>query len=587
MKGAEVRITAEGEPMVMDLTGGAVGVDEVLDAAQTAFERSNQKMAAALVQWTKSMKPATRKGTIYDRDRFVTPVTTFEKIRVARLALTDDVVGGVAETTEALAFSKQTFFHPDRQQEDVWNQVARDVNLDARLREQYLIEFTDSQSVAAIWWGRKTYKIRGKTDKGNKHRKTFANLTVPLGITFLDTLKVTPVGSLMFNQERLAYIADPLEAARFDAILAQRDGTAPPAPATRGRGRAKRAAPRAAVAPTGPTLPDPLVEQLIEGRYTPDQLEAMELQADGVRTENLFLLREKWVYRHTLTRPQFKRFASIRLESVFQLLDMKQLLRQMDRAFLIGGTNFIILITKGTDLHPAQPAEIANLQGLAQVLATIPVLVGDHRLQVQIITPPLDNILDRDKYDTLDVRIAARCYQTFVPTGQDNTDPLKLGKVIAEGLESRRHMMKRGIEEFVIRRMVEENEELEEEPDLLFLPQQIALSFDQALASYILEMRGNNEMSRFTSLGQFGIDQAFEAAMREREKKEGLDDIFETLAQPGAGPANGTAKKAAPATTPAAQKRAGRSGGGNRNGGGAAPGSGQGKPAVRPRKKSD
>lgn len=583
MIGSEIQLQGDGKaPLVMDLVGGPP-VDEILSIAQSEFERVNKPMAAALVQWTRSMKtPASRAGTIFDRDRYVTPETAFEKMRVARLALADDVIGGIAETTESLAFSKQTFFHPNRDQEDVWNQWARDVNLDARIREQWRIEFTDSQSVAAVWWGKKTYRVRGKTKNGNKARKTFANLTVPLGVSFIDTIKVTPVGSLMFNQERLAYIADPLEATNFDAILRQRDGGPAELPPAKGRGRAKPA-PRAILKRESAPLPDPLVEQLIERRYEPGEQERLDLQADGVRCENLFLLREKWVFRHTLTRPQWKRFADVRGESWFQLLDMKQLLRQMDRAFLIGGTNFIILITKGTDAHAAEPEEIANLQGMAQVLATIPVLVGDHRLQVQIITPPLDNILNRDKYDTLDVRLAARGYQTFVATGDDNADPLKLGKVIAEGLESRRHMQKRSWEEHLFRLMVEMNEELDEDPDLLFLPQQIALSFDQALASFVLEMRGNNEMSRFTALGQFGIDQTLEAAMREREKSEGLDDIFQTLAQPGAAPA----KTEPVATGPGAQRKAGRTGGGTRNGGGAAPGSGQGKPAIRPRKKSD
>ena len=35
--------------------------------------------------------------------------------------------------------------------------------------------------------------------------------------------------------------------------------------------------------------------------------------------------------------------------------------RAEDRAALIGNTNFIVVITKGTDKLPAKPAEIANL----------------------------------------------------------------------------------------------------------------------------------------------------------------------------------------------------------------------------------
>lgn len=43
------------------------------------------------------------------------------------------------------------------------------------------------------------------------------------------------------------------------------------------------------------------------------------------------------------------------MKSIFELLDLKQQLRQMDRAHLIGGSNFIVLMTMGDkDHYPAR-----------------------------------------------------------------------------------------------------------------------------------------------------------------------------------------------------------------------------------------
>ena len=63
------------------------------------------ELRAALQPWaTANTAPsATRLGGVFERNRFLTPERVFEQMKVARMALDDDVVGGAADLTESLA----------------------------------------------------------------------------------------------------------------------------------------------------------------------------------------------------------------------------------------------------------------------------------------------------------------------------------------------------------------------------------------------------------------------------------------------------------------------------------------------------
>lgn len=531
--------------------------------------RSDQRLMAQLAQWSGEARgqspnrhPARRQGGLLERDRYVTPDGVYEQMRLACDAVeSDDVVGGVAESTESLALDKVSFYANDNNEQDVYNQLARDLDLDSRLREMWHDLFVYSQFYCAIWWGNKTYKVRGKTEKGNERRKSY-ELQIPEAITMLDPLKIVPVGLLMFNREQLAYIASREEDELFDD------------PKVR--------------------LSDPIISRLLLGRYTPTDEEKKWLHSEGVAADRLWRMNPKNVFRHTLTRPQYRRLAAIRMKSVFELLDMKHQLRSMDRAHLIGGTNFIVLVKKGSDEHPGKPEEIVNLQQNVKTLARLPVIVGDHRLAVEIVTPKLDTTLSADRYGTLDARITARLFGMFVlgrqggSVGTSADDSTKLVKMIARGMESRRHGIRRTLEANVFGPILSRNEGALTTPmKLRFHPKNIALGFDAALANFFLELRQSNELSRETLHSQFDIDQDDEAAMLERERDE-YDEIFQTQVpfsspNPRNDPGDGTDEP----VTPAQKRSAGRKGGGTRNGGGAAPGSGQGQPPRKPRKRSD
>lgn len=573
-----------------------------------------------------------RIGGLLDRDRWLTPDYPVDKIKLAREAMRDDIVATAADGTEAFALSKLGIYADQEDEEECWNLWAGDINLDDVMRKAWRILFSDSQFCAVTWWGRNSFPLQGTTEKGNARRKVFNDLLVPTGITFLDATKVVPIGNLMFGQERLAYWPTPEEAMRIDRVLFHRDNPDAPYDAMplrapgfmRHNGQIKRipmlpgSAPvqslsvrgrlrrhRPMISPTrhvaslddAVEIEDPLIEQLFVGRYTPTPDEARLLQEDGVDISHLFEMRPDMAFRHCLTRPDYLRYAEVRLESIFELLDMKAQLRQLDRVTLIGGSHFIIVITKGTDDLPAEQPEIDALRAQAFSLASVPVIVGDHRLKVEILTPNQDFTLERQKHDTIDVRIFARVWSTFIATGADRDDPLKTAKVIAKNLESRRLMLRRTFEREIIDRIRRRNpDKFTGRAKIVFTPQSISLAFDAAWASFLMDLRMNNEISRNTILGQFDLSQDDEARMRRREKDSGLDKTFGTLAMPGANPAHkvpafeggpddGTQGAQSPGNAKTQQRAAGR----RARGGGGAPndGSGRGLPARRPRHTAD
>jgi len=560
--------------------------------------------AAALVRWSFNTQPAGRGGSIFERDRYVTPANIFEQMRTAHDACeSDDVVSGVLELTESLAFQRISFTCADEDQEDVWNQMSTEMNLDARVREMWREMFTVSQFYACNWWGSRDYKVRGVSkDTKIARKKVFKNLTVPIGLTLLDPLKVVPVGNLMFNQEKLAYIADFTEVDMLDAAALD-DPDA-----------------------------DPVAKQIILGRYEPTLIERKNLANWNLPTERLYELDPRFVWRHTETRSGYMRFANVRLKAVFELLDLKHQLRQMDRAHLIGGTNFIVLVKKGSEKEPARQEEINNLQASVRTVARVPVIVGDHRLAIEIITPKNDFTLDSNKHGMIDSRLTTRLLQMLIVHGGGGSprsdDTVKLAKVVAKGLSSRRHMLRRAIERFIIAPTMEMNSDLTQTPTMRFHPTRIDLEFDAATVQFLLDLRDRGDLSRDTILNEMDFDQEDEAMKREREA-EHYDDIFVPtnvpFSAPGPGhtvgvgpdgkpkefpgtdptppPPEGTpphshaptgepvglpGNKAKPkADTKATDPRsAGRRMGGTKNGGGASPGSGQGQAPRRGKPKN-
>lgn len=529
-QGSEIEYDPEfGIAVISD---GTVSTEELMPHLKQEIMRQDPEVAA-LRQWAMSSQGSGRKGTIFHRDRFVTPETIFDKFRLAADAVrSDDIVSNVVETTEQLAFKRIAMECEDEIEEDIWNQIIDDLNLSERLREGWREMFTVSQCYPAVLYESKTYKA-------SKSKKRFGQLRVPTGITYLDPLKVIPVGNFMFGQETLIYLADRGEVKNFDDVLADENSS------------------------------DLTVKQLIAGAYDirgEEKKNERKLITDVTGVTDLdgrtFVLNPRNVWRITATRPSYRRFADVRMESVFELLDLKHLLREMDRATILGSTNAIILVKKGDDKKPAQPAEIQAAAAQIKTTSRVPIIVSDHRLEIEIIHPEND-YLSTEKYNGIDSRITSRLYQVLATgnysSGTSSDDSLKLLRVIASSMEARRDQIRDSFMNHVFNETWRSNPKLVSQPKMAFYPRRIALDFDPNIATFLQALRDRGDISRATILAELDILEHDEAIKREREAKH-YDKIF------------------TPTNVPHDTKAAGAAGGGNNNGGGRNADSNRGNP---------
>lgn len=508
-------------------------VEEVArdDGLWGAYEGSAWLMPVrrALSQWAEDVKASGRRNrSIFARDKFVTPNKIFEQMAMAEEAMDDDVVGSVYDISEAMAFKKMTMESDDPDQANVWNQIAADLDLDSFLRVMWRELFKNSNYFGVIWWGTKTYKVKGQTMErvepppppstqdpntpipprpprqmpkmGRPRRKEFT-INVPIGVGVLDPTRVVPVGLDLFGNYRLAWIADRED---FEKWTSQDNESV--------------------------QRSDDLVSQLFVGPYRPSEKEKRKLANEGIPTETLMELNRENVWWGHLTKATYERWARVRMKSIFPLLDMKHQLREMDRAFLLGGINFIVLVRKGTEQHPVtKQSEITMVAEQMRAQAKSSVIVSDHRLEIDIITPDIEHILSDDKWATLDERIRARLWGTIAPpaTTGNRENQVTLAKVVALGLENRRHMLKRDIERYIVGQVKARNPgEFDEDASLEYAPRRIDLMFDPQVVTLFQELRDRGDLSRETTLDEFGFDQDLEAQRRKYEYESGLDDIF-------------------------------------------------------------
>lgn len=513
---------------------------------KSALDPRLRQAAAQLSKWVDNARAATNRSSMFDRGAYVAPDNIYRQMAIARTAVqNDDIVGGLAEVMEGMAFQGVKWESSDPDEADIFNQIAAEVDLDGLVRKMFRETFTYSQAVLGMWWGSGTFKVRGKTKDGNARKKSY-EVWYPKAVTTIDPLKVVPVGMLAFGQERLAWQATPQEIGQYQSVL---DGS----------------------------LVDELMSRFYAGQYTVSDIEEIqELTALGVDVSRLVLLDDRYVTRHTLTKQDYARFPDIRLKRTFKLLDLKQQLMEADRVTLIGAANYILLVRKGSKEDPAYPEEITNLKENFDYVAKLPVIISDHRLEIDIITPKQDFTLQPEKYDVIDNRISQTVLGLFGAIGSRSGNradtSLSQARLVAQNLENRRHMIRRYLEREIAKAVVDHPQNagvFKEEPNLTFVPNRIALDDDTGMAQAIIQLRTMNELSRESVLEYFGFDQAVEAMRRELEEEGGFDDTFQTMVpfSGGAGGGSGGGSGAAaggPAggsTPPAAQGAAGARGG--------------------------
>jgi hypothetical protein len=528
---------------------------------------SVQKLAREMSRWMDMSRPF--KGSMFDRNVYTPPDNPYEIIRTCRRALqNDDIIGGVADATEAIAFGGGLRWEsPLPDEADVFNQMSADLNLDDVIRVMWRENFAIDQFVAAKLWGWSEYTVRGTTTKGNSRKKRY-RVWCPQRLVTLNSEHIVPIGVGPLREDRLAWNASPTDLSNFD------------------------------MADRGDVI-DPLMLQFFTGVYEPADVEKAQLSRWGVLGNQLLAINPAWVFRHSHTRPDYSKFPDFRLKSTFALLDLKRQLIASDRAALIGAANYILLIRKGNDATPATQEEVTHLKQQYNFLAKLPVIISDHRLEIDIIAPKLDFVLKGDAYDNLDHSILIRALSAFLPPKIRTLDAPTWHDVIAGGIQSRRHMIRRTLEAEIAKAVVNHPKNaglFTSRPSLVFTPRNVSIGADPTIMSALLALRTQREISRDTILEHLGLDEATEAQRLEFEE-EFYDDIFKTVipfASPAAGGSpdqqqgqpdqqeNDQHATKTPNDTPEAPAVSGKRGG-RPGGGGASPQSPQGtaKPKTR------
>jgi len=514
----EIEVSSDIEMPVWNQSGMSTD----LITASTEF----RQIARALSGWVDNLRASAGKTSMFDRGAYTPSDNPYAEMRAARSAVrNDDIVSGVAETTEAFAFQGVKWESENPDDADVFNQLNRTLNLDAVVRTMWREEYTYSQVITATVWGWHEFTVRGRNPirekkidpatgmeewvaaspydqngqrrKGVKRKKKY-RVWAPTSIRVLDPMKVVPVGVGPMGQELLAWQASDWEIGYYAAIA---DGE----------------------------KFDPVYEMFFLGKYEPQGSERTSLVQLGVDVDRLMLLNPQYVNRHTSTKADYERFADVRLKSVFGVLDMKRQLMAADRAALVGSANYILLVKKGSKEEPAQPEEIAHLKENYSFIAKVPIIISDHRLSIEIIAPKADLTLNREKYDVVDGRIMARLLG-MLTMGSTKETNVSIARSVARAMENRRHMLRRYLETTISRAVVDDPRNagiFEDAPSLVYTPRNIALDWEASLMQAILGLRTQRDISRETILEYVGLDQGTEA-MRMEVEADIYDDVFKT-----------------------------------------------------------
>jgi uncharacterized protein (DUF983 family) len=343
-----------------------------------------------------SLYATTNQGSMLARTPFRTPSNPIQEVQLARtVADTDDDVGAAIGELLAIAFGGGLMNqHSDEKTLEFFNQICEPTGLDLEttfeeMYREYLI--SGSITTLSLFLRQRLSYFPPKSDS-----PVAAQLQVPrVGILPAENLRV--ITNDILGQGELAY---HVEDSNFKNWLNEYFN--PRTPPLRKSIMAQE---------------EPVMAALFTGR-----IQVPYNDGDPAsRGLALFTLNQRMVHRTTMPKGAMP-YPRPLLTRNFPLLEAKRLLNIMDYALLMGGTNYIVIAKKGSEKQPAQPGEVENLQNQIVHASRSGVLVGDHRLDIQIVTPNLEEMLNPSKRKLVGRKIAMGLLrQTEQVTGDAGT----------------------------------------------------------------------------------------------------------------------------------------------------------------------
>lgn len=474
--------------------------DAVLEATQDAF------IEAASMAWGSSTNfqlYQNNQGSLLARSEYRTPTNVIEEMRLARdLAERDDDVGSVLREMVAIAFGEGwEHIHADEKSTAIFNAVAKNAKLERALKEMYREYLICSQFTTATLYTRENLEF---TPRGGAESVNELVTSPVMGVFLSEHVRV--IGNDMFGTAQLAY--DPPDR-RLREWLEEYFSERTSAGRKAQMGREDRA-----------------TANLFVGVYKPDPLAAPEDQSGTWGADNLFLLNPRLCHRTTMPKGPWK-YARPLMTANFALLEAKRLLNLMDYSLLQGGSNFIVVAKKGSDQRPAQPEEVENLKQVVKVASRSGVIVGDHRLTFEIITPKLDELLNADKRRLVGRKIAMR----MLGVSERGEDPSSKGEesdihMIGRVITSDRNDIQRHVENEIYPEIVRRNRSLlTKGPAALWFPKIVLQGLDY-FTDLILKLRDRGDIARSTAVQAAGFSWDAEVEKRKAELARGDDEVM-------------------------------------------------------------
>lgn len=433
----------------------------------------------------------TGQGTsLMTRTEFRAPGTVIEEIRLARhLAERDDDIGAVIGEMMGVAFAEgMEVQHPDERTQAVFTAINEEIDIEAVTSEMYREWLIAGQVNTAMLFSRTNleYEMAGSEDSQE------ASAAVPrVGVLASENIRV--LGTDTFGGGTLAY--DP-DNTRLRVWLMEYFDKATSVARKAEMGREDRVAANL------------FTKMIYVNPYDMDQ----PTSTMGI----LFLLNPKVVQRSTMPKGSW-RYARPTLTRNFPLLEAKRLLNVMDFALLQGGSNFIVVAKKGSDKRPARPNEVTNLREVIRRSAKAGVIVGDHRLSFEIITPELKELLNPVKRKLIGRKLAMALMRVADHGDEGSTESTTAetetyGRVISWD----RRVITRHIKRNIYRETVRRNPSLLKSAASIWFPK-IILQGGKDFNEYVLKLRDRGDIPRKWAVQAAGFNYDAGLAQRKRE----------------------------------------------------------------------
>jgi hypothetical protein len=440
-------------------------------------------------------------GTMMARSKWRPPRNVIEEITIARdYAERDDDVAGALGAILAAAYSGgYDNQHEDEQVEHTFTEMSEDVGLSQVLHEMHRELLISGQINTVTLFTRRTYDIRPE----NVTRLIKRSVAAPM-IGVLPAERIRVIGDDLFGEGQLAYVPEGTLSEWLWTFFNERTSAA--------KKREMR-------------LADPIAAALFIGRV---QVEWTEM-AEGMLTSgtNLYLLNPDMVKRTTFPRGHW-RYPRPLLTRNLALLEAKRLLNVMDHALLQGGINYIVVVKKGDEKKPATQPELTNLYGVVQRASRSGVLIGDHRINVDIVQPDLSAMLDPNKRQMIGRKLSQALLR--VPEfGSDETGMAvqTFTNVAQAVITDDRNLVIGHIHRYIWKECMKRNVAVFGRSDrpLIWTPMVILQGMD-FWTQYLLKLYDRGDLPRkyMVQFGGYNYDAV--KAQKQREVTGGHDEIF-------------------------------------------------------------